>query len=64
MRMIDQRVFPRIYSLAEQMWHIGERLPYNEFYSRIQANYPTLKILDINYGPASAEKVPADYRWE
>jgi hexosaminidase len=64
MSMIDQRVFPRIYSLAEQMWHKGERLTFEKFYERIKANYPRLEILGINYGPAKADEVPDGYKWE
>lgn len=62
--MVDQRVFPRIYALAEQMWHVGPRLPYAGFYEQVQAKFPALKILNINYGPATREEVPAGYSWE
>lgn len=64
MSMIDQRVFPRIYSLAEQMWHKGERLSFDAFYAKIKRTYPRLNALDIDYGPAMANEVPAGYKWD
>lgn len=33
--MIDQRLFPRILALAEQMWHCGKLAPFDEFYQRV-----------------------------
>lgn len=64
MSMIDQRVFPRIYSLAEQMWHQGERLPFDAFYEKIKRTYPRLKILGIEYGPGMGHEVPEGYKWD
>lgn len=64
MRMIDQRVFPRLLVLAEQMWSNRERAPFGEFYERIKGFYPRLKALGIRYGPALKEEVPAGYMWE
>lgn len=61
--MIDQRVFPRIYSIAEQMWNCGERLPFDDFYKRVQEKYPLLKLKGINYGPAMKEEIPEGYKW-
>lgn len=29
--MLDERIFPRIFALAELMWHEGERMPLTEF---------------------------------
>ncbi len=46
--MIDQRVFPRVYSMAEQMWNKGRRLPFDEFYQKVKSKYPLLKLLGIN----------------
>ncbi len=63
MDMINRRVFPRIYSLSEQMWHKGERLSFEKFYEKVKLNYKRLEILNINYGPALAEEVPDDYNW-
>ena len=64
MDMIDQRVFPRIYALAEQMWHVGERLTLDEFYMQVKSTYDRLKILGIDYGPAFANEVPDGYKWD
>lgn len=62
--MVDQRVFPRVYALAEQMWHVGPRLPYASFYEQVKAKYPVLKILNINYGPATPQEMKPGYSWE
>ncbi|GAA3552673.1 beta-N-acetylhexosaminidase [Snuella lapsa] len=62
--MADRRVFPRIYALAEQMWHKGDRLSFDVFYSKVKNMYPVLKGLGIDYGPALMEEVPDNYRWE
>jgi len=62
--MIDQRVFPRIYSLSEQMWSSGKRLDFEEFYHKVKEKYPLLKLLGIEYGPAMREEVPKDYKWD
>ena len=53
--MLDGRAFPRIYALAEQMWHVGDRLPFDEFYENVKIQYPRLKALGISIGPAFAE---------
>ncbi|RXQ94474.1 beta-hexosaminidase [Ancylomarina salipaludis] len=62
--MIDRRVFPRIFSLSEQMWYSGERLKFDEFYSKVRAKYPLLRELNIDYGPALKEEVPLGYKWD
>lgn len=33
--MIDERLFPRILALAEQMWHYGELASFENFYQRV-----------------------------
>ncbi len=62
--MIDQRVFPRIFSLAEQMWHVGEKIPYNEFYMRVKLKRSFMKLMGIKYGPAIFPEIPENYSWE
>lgn len=62
--MIDRRVFPRIFSLSEQMWCKGERLDFEEFYEKVRKKYPLLKLLEIDYGPALKEEVIENYRWD
>lgn len=63
-RMIDQRVFPRIFSLAEQMWHKGKKIPFDDFYKIVKTKYPLLEVLGIDYGPALLEEVPVGYKWD
>ncbi|MBJ6368066.1 beta-N-acetylhexosaminidase [Snuella sedimenti] len=62
--MIDQRVFPRLFSLAEQMWHKGARLDFETFYGKVKQKYPLLTALGIDYGPALLEEVPEGYKWD
>ena len=61
--MVDKRVFPRIYALSEQMWSKGKRLPFEEFYERVQSEYSLLKLLNIDYGPALKSEVPKNFSW-
>ncbi len=49
---VDERVFPRIYALSEQMWNSGERLPFDEFYVKVKQKYTLLRELGIDFGPA------------
>lgn len=62
--MIDRRVFPRIYALTEQMWHVGERLSFDDFYAQVKLKYKLLKILGIDYGPAMKTDVSDDFKWD
>lgn len=43
--LLDERLFPRVFALAEQMWNSGERLPFEEFKRRIDLQRPTLDRL-------------------
>lgn len=40
--LLDKRIFPRIFALAEQMWSQAERLPFDEFKERICAKRESL----------------------
>ena len=62
--MIDQRLFPRIYALSEQMWHKGDLIPFEKFYELMQSKYPLLNAMEINYGPALKTETPKDYKWD
>lgn len=62
--MIDKRVFPRIYSLSEQMWSKGKRLAFDDFYTKIKKKYPLLQLMGIDYGPALKEEMPKNYKWD
>jgi N-acetyl-beta-hexosaminidase len=64
MSMIDQRVFPRILALAEQMWTKSKKIPFDKFYDKIKKIYSRLEIMKIEYGPALRSEVPLNYRWE
>jgi len=64
MSMIDQRVFPRVLALAEQMWSNSKIVSFEEFYSKVKSFYPKLSLLGIIYGPALREEIPEGYSWE
>ena len=50
--MLDGRAFPRMYALAELMWHEGKRKQFVHFYEDVEKQYPRLKAMGIDYGPA------------
>ena len=62
--MIDRRVFPRIFSLSEQMWSKGKRLQFEEFYQKVKTKYPLLELLGIDNGPALKEEITKGYQWD
>lgn len=62
--MVDRRVFPRIYALAEQMWSLGSRMDYESFYRSVKTRYPALIYLDIDYGPAGRDEIKEGFSWE
>ncbi|MCM1440843.1 MAG: family 20 glycosylhydrolase, partial [Roseburia sp.] len=51
-QMIDQRLFPRILALSEQMWSRGNREPFNDFYQRVKKSQPWLESLGFRFGSA------------
>ena len=50
--MLDERLFPRIFALAEQMWHKGDLLPFEDFYHLIQEKENWFWEKGYDYGPA------------
>lgn len=50
---IDHMAFPRLLGLSEALWQGGdpEARSYDDFLQRVEASYPLLKKLGINYGP-------------
>lgn len=63
-QMIDQRLFPRILVLAEQMWHRGNLADFEAFYRNILRMKPWFEAQGYSFGPALKEEVPEGYRWE
>ena len=63
-RMLDQRLFPRILALAEQMWHKGELSDFDTFYSRVQKKQTWFEQLGFTFGPALKDEVDANYKWD
>lgn len=62
--MIDRRVFPRIFAIAEQMWSTADRKPFEEFYTDVKSKYRMLEVLGIDYGPAMQEEITPDFSWD
>ena len=63
-KMIDQRVFPRILALAEQMWHSGTLAPVEVFYKRVLQRKEWFESKGYTYGPAFATEIDENYQWE
>ena len=53
--MLDQRLFPRILALAEQMWHAGTLPAFDVFYERVLEMKPWFEAQGYTYGPALRE---------
>ncbi|QQL44770.1 beta-N-acetylhexosaminidase [Sulfuriroseicoccus oceanibius] len=53
--MVFQRLYPRVYAIAEIAWHGGEKEPFESFHSKVKAQYPRLELRGIQYGPAMKE---------
>ncbi|MBI9019065.1 MAG: beta-N-acetylhexosaminidase [Phycisphaerae bacterium] len=62
--MVDRRVFPRVYALAEQMWYCGNRVPFEKFYAKLKTHYPRFKAAGIDYGPAMKDEMPKNFKWD
>lgn len=50
--MLDQRLFPRILALAEQMWHTGDPIPFDAFYKNVETKKNWLNKLGYKFGEA------------
>ena len=50
--MIDERLFPRILALAEQMWHVGPLMPFESFYEEVMKKKIWFEKMGHEYGPA------------
>lgn len=55
--MLDQRLFPRILALAEQMWHVGALQSFDVFYERVYKMKPWFESQGYTFGPALKEDV-------
>lgn len=53
--MLDERLFPRILALSEQMWHRGEPLSFRNFYQQVQDKETWFLQKGYRYGPALRE---------
>ena len=54
--MIDQRLFPRILALAEQMWHSGERAGFDTFSRCVQQKKVWFEKMGYAFGPAEGQE--------
>lgn len=64
MNMIDKRVFPRIFVMAEQMWNRNDRIKFDEFYEKIKSKYKSLDILKIDFGPGMENEINEAFSWD
>ncbi len=62
-RMIDSRLFPRIFALAEQMWHQGEVLDFSQFYHSILLKKEWFEQIGYEFGPALKTEVKKECEW-
>lgn len=57
---VDGKVFPRLLAMAEVLWSAPEKRDFEDFYRRVQREYPRLDSLGVRYGPeAEAFRVDA-----
>ena len=63
-KMIDQRVFPRILALAEQMWYSGTLAPMDDFYEKVLQRKEWFESKGYGFGPAFAKDIDDNYKWE
>lgn len=54
-QVLDEKVFPRLLAMTEVLWSAPTQRNYSEFYQRVQAHYPSLEALGVQYG---AETMP------
>lgn len=47
--MLDKRLFPRIFALAEQMWHNGKLMNYDDFVTLIKEKQPYFESLGYEF---------------
>jgi hexosaminidase len=47
---LDSKVFPRLLAMTEVLWSYPQNRNFDEFYNRIQNQYPFLDALHVNYG--------------
>lgn len=55
--MLEGRIYPRIFALAEQMWYTGTLCPFEDFVKKIRAQYLLLQKIRIYPGPIFAEEI-------
>ena len=58
-RMIDSRVFPRIFALIQIMWHTGTEISLDELRADIDRLRPFFESRGFSFGPAAASQ-PAE----
>lgn len=62
--MIDQRLFPRILAIAEQMWYCGQQHRFDAFHQIVKEKKDWFGELGFHYGPALREEVDMNYKWD
>ena len=62
--MIDRRLFPRIFVLAQQMWYSGSKIPFQEFYNQVKVVQPYFEELQYEFGPGLRSEIDSTYKWD
>lgn len=62
--MIDRRLFPRIFALAQQMWSQTNDMSFEQFYGNVKMLKPFFEKLNYKFGPGLKSEVPSNYSWE
>ena len=62
--MIDRRILPRIFALAQQMWYSGNKIPFPEFYRQVKTLQPYFEKLQYEFGPGLRSEVDSTYKWD
>ncbi len=49
-RILDNKIYPRMIAMAEVLWTQPESKSYDDFYARLQEQYPVLTRMEVDYG--------------
>ena len=50
--------------MAEQMWKVEYRKPFDQFYKEVKSKYKLLEVLGIAYGPEITIETLENYSWD
>ncbi len=62
--MIDRRLFPRIFIIANQMWYTGNEQSFEMMKNKIEKLKPWFENKGYEFGPGLKSEVPEGYKWD